>query len=362
MVSLASTYHRKHPTREDGVGPALLAGLDRQTSPATADVRAPATLRDGGEMSSYASLTGRATPPMERDSLSPGVNVAVVAYLVGLVAAAALTAAGWWAVRTRAVPAARVVGRARRGLDELLGPIGAATSIALAGMTAVIGVLWLVGAILARQEDRIDRPVYNWMRDHQMHGSLWWHLNDQVSAMGNNDRTKVVIVIAGVVLAVLWRRRAWWIPPLALCAAYLGERFTQQLLKLAVHRGHPPTTLGTYPSGGCGRLIAVSGVALLLLFLHYPQLHHRWRATGWTALALAAYSQGYSRTYLLKHWLTDVLGGWLFGAALLAVFSTATLALVHGHDLRTAQRASNETPSRTSTPSHDASRLSLPSR
>ena len=113
------------------------------------------------------------------------------------------------------------------------------------------------------------------MRHQQVRGSLWWSLNDQMSAMGNNERTKVIVLATGAFLAIPARRRAWWVPPLAITAVYLGERFTQQLLKDVVHRGHPPTTLGSYPSGGCGRLISVWGIALLLLQRRLPRLTPR---------------------------------------------------------------------------------------
>ncbi len=58
-----------------------------------------------------------------------------------------------------------------------------------------------------------------------------------------------------------------WIPPLALVATYGTEKYIQTALSRVVDRGHPPTTLGTYPSGGCARLLAVWGVSLVLISL-----------------------------------------------------------------------------------------------
>jgi membrane-associated phospholipid phosphatase len=43
--------------------------------------------------------------------------------------------------------------------------------------------------------------------------------------------------------------------------------------------------------------------------------------------------EGYSRLYLLKHWLTDVLGGYVFGLSLLAVFVYAGRALLDVDDV-----------------------------
>ena len=66
---------------------------------------------------------------------------------------------------------------------------------------------------------------------------------------------------------------------------------------------------------------------LLLVGLTFPHLSRRVKVGAWSVLALAAYIEGFSRTYLLKHWFTDVIGGWLFGVMLLAVFGSATVVL-----------------------------------
>ena len=41
-------------------------------------------------------------------------------------------------------------------------------------------------------------------------------------------------------------------------------------------------------------------------------------------LGVAAAMEGFSRIYLLKHWSSDVVGGWVFGVLLLGVIAAAT--------------------------------------
>jgi membrane-associated phospholipid phosphatase len=107
----------------------------------------------------------------------------------------------------------------------------------------------------------------------------------------------------------------------------LVEKYQQSMLATIVDRGHPPTTLGTYPSGGCARLISIYGV-ILFLVLELTRAGRRTRTLTWTLLWTAAFIEGYSRWYLNKHWVTDVLGGWFYGGLLLAVAVFAGRALV----------------------------------
>ncbi len=48
---------------------------------------------------------------------------------------------------------------------------------------------------------------------------------------------------------------------------------------------------------------------------------------AWTATALLAFAEGWSRMYLGRHWMVDVLGGWLFGALIMVVLLAAATLL-----------------------------------
>jgi membrane-associated phospholipid phosphatase len=134
-------------------------------------------------------------------------------------------------------------------------------------------------------------------------------------------------VVFSVLLAFVAGRRRWWAPGILILSVILVEKYQQSMLATIVDRGHPPTTLGTYPSGGCARLISVYGV-ILFAILELARAGRRTRVLTWTVLAAAAFMEGYSRWYLNKHWLTDVLGGWLYGGLLLVVAVFAGRALL----------------------------------
>ncbi|MEJ7707308.1 MAG: hypothetical protein WKF82_08545 [Nocardioidaceae bacterium] len=178
---------------------------------------------------------------------------------------------------------------------------------ALAGTAATLAICWPLGVFFGAIEGSVDVPMFRWTEDRQQYDE-WTSIQQVLTQMGNRPQIQVVVIFVSVVLAFVWRRRGWWIPPLALVATYGTEKYIQTALSRVVDRGHPPTTLGTYPSGGCARLLAVWGVSLVLISLTWS-LSRRVRVVLWTLLAVAAYLEGYARTYLLEHWFTDVVGG-----------------------------------------------------
>ena len=254
--------------------------------------------------------------------------------VVGPVVAGPLLAFGpvRWVARGRL--AARVRG-AVAGLTGVLGRPLTAVAVLLASSAAVVAVFWPLGVLAHRLEGVVDRPVLAWVatRRNPDFGSF----NAFYTALGDRAPLKWVTVVGALVFAVLWRRR-FWIPLLAIPAAFVVEQYAQTVVGDAVDRGHPPTGLGTYPSGGVARIVLTIGSLALFAVLTW-RLSRRWQvALGTVVLALAAY-EGYSRIYQQKHWLTDVLGGLLFGPALFLGYALAVVVL--------AGRASRPAPAGT---------------
>lgn len=207
-----------------------------------------------------------------------------------------------------------------------LGPVGAFAAFLCAGISVVMTLSWAVGRLVARLESPVDRPAFDWFQVHHSPGlTSAMKLLTQVS---NRPEYKVVTLAAAVVLAIAWWRR-WWVPILVLVAAFVLERYGRVFLGPLVHRGHPPTTQGTYPSGGCSRLVAIYGTIVYLGLLRC-RASRPVRITAWTCLALLAWVEGFSRVYLLKHWLTDAVGGWLFGTLVLLLMVGAARLLQTG--------------------------------
>ncbi|HEX9623561.1 MAG TPA: phosphatase PAP2 family protein, partial [Streptosporangiaceae bacterium] len=94
----------------------------------------------------------------------------------------------------------------------------------------------------------------------------------------------------------------------------------------------PTSPLGTYPSGGCDRVIVFYG---LIAYLLWREFSGQRRSAVWLAGGVAAlgFNEAYSRVYLSLHWTTDAVSGLLYGTLLLAVFVTA-VHLVAGPPIR----------------------------
>ncbi|WDZ87037.1 phosphatase PAP2 family protein [Micromonospora cathayae] len=230
---------------------------------------------------------------------------------------------------TRWVPAAlrgRFLTRLRDAANALVGIFGAkgaAVVVLLAGSAAVITICWPLGEALSRLEPSVDVPVFEYI--HARRHDTWAAINDFYTPLGDRDPLKVVSVVAAVLFAPFWKRR-WWIPVTAMLGQYLLEQYTQQILATVVDRGHPPTDLGTYPSGGCARVMLTFGTIFLLADLTW-RISRPGRIAMATVLALLVSLEGYSRMYAEKHWLTDVIGGYIFGSLLIAAWAFALWTL-----------------------------------
>ncbi|MFE6974359.1 phosphatase PAP2 family protein [Streptomyces sp. NPDC057682] len=133
--------------------------------------------------------------------------------------------------------------------------------------------------------------------------------------------------LIAVVAVVLWwrgaRLLAVWVAVTAVVANVL-----QQALKAAVGRPRPhwpdpvdSAHYAAFPSGHA--MTATVSCGLLVWLVHRSGAG---RGVRWTVLGLAVLSVlgvGLTRLYLGVHWPSDVLGGWLLGAALAALAAGA---------------------------------------
>ncbi|MFI7598055.1 phosphatase PAP2 family protein [Actinoplanes sp. NPDC049681] len=116
------------------------------------------------------------------------------------------------------------------------------------------------------------------------------------------------------------RRLALWVVTTMVVGGVLGA-----VLKLLVGR-HRPDLLEpvaraagfSFPSGHALNAALTAGVFVLVLL---PVVRHRWAL--WAGAVTVTVLTGLSRIVLGVHWTSDVVGGWLLGAAVVAATAMA---------------------------------------
>jgi hypothetical protein len=272
------------------------------------------------------------------------MNIEMWAGVISLVVVPILAMIGARAVASRAsgIAGSGPAGRVRRTLDgsfRELGPVLPAVVYVLAGWAATVLSLWVLGKGAHAIQGRVDWPVWRWFGAHQDIGwtNAWWHITN----MGSPLVTQRLAILGAVVMLLVWRRRVWWLPPVVLLLGYLSEKYGQIILKLVVDRGHPPhaaekfgviaQTHGTWPSGGCARVLVIYGLITYFAVRSYRDGKSReaW-VVGATFVSFAITVQAYARLNNMEHWITDVVGGITFGLLLLTVLIGAAEIIQRG--------------------------------
>lgn len=139
-----------------------------------------------------------------------------------------------------------------------------------------------------------------------------------------------IAVLAAVASWLLWRR----LPRLALFVVITatGSALLNAVVKSGVHRlrpvlAHPVAHAQglSFPSGHAQS--AMVGYAVLLV-VFVPMLHGAWRRTAVACAAAAVLAIGFSRLALGVHYVSDVAGGFVLGAAWVAVMAAAFNVLI----------------------------------
>src|SRR5450759_4262622 len=148
-----------------------------------------------------------------------------------------------------------------------------------------------------------------------------------ISNSGSGAVWAVVLTLS--VVWLLWRR----LPRLALFVVVTaaGSSLLNTLVKTSVHRLRPVLTHPvahesglSFPSGHAQA--AVVGYAVLLL-VFLPILHGLWRRVAVAVAVLMVFAIGFSRIALGVHYVSDVVGGYVLGAAWVAAMAAAFNAM-----------------------------------
>lgn len=209
------------------------------------------------------------------------------------------------------------------GVAARLGPLARYELRALLFGLAVVLVGIPFGLLL--HQVTTDGPLTSFDED----GAQW--LNDRLAGKDGaiavlraiSFTGKPVFLLFAVGLPVLWawRRGAHRIAAF-LTVTSIGGGLVDTAVKVAVGRPRPEvdepiaTAFGkSFPSGHSMAAVVCYG-ALLLVFL--PLLTGRWRTFAVAATALLVVLIGFSRLTLGVHYVSDVLGGYVLGAAWLS--------------------------------------------
>jgi membrane-associated phospholipid phosphatase len=138
----------------------------------------------------------------------------------------------------------------------------------------------------------------------------------------------VMIAVAVAMAAWLVWRREWRIAAAVVVTIFAARLFVP-LMKLWLQRPRPAELTGlpevfSFPSGHTTFATVTLGV-LAVLATH--GLRSWGKAVVFAATGIAIIAISYSRIYLGAHWMSDVLAGFLFGAAMIAAFGIAIEAV-----------------------------------
>ena len=136
----------------------------------------------------------------------------------------------------------------------------------------------------------------------------------------------IIAVVAAVILS-LWRKS--FTPAILIVAAGVGSLLMTIAGKDIINRDRPPLVDAvppyeyspSFPSGHTLNAVVVVGVIAYLLLLRRHTVHARVLLV--VGAVVYAITVGLSRVFLGHHWFTDVLAGWILGAAWLALVITA---------------------------------------
>ncbi|MFJ4675408.1 MULTISPECIES: phosphatase PAP2 family protein [unclassified Kitasatospora] len=139
------------------------------------------------------------------------------------------------------------------------------------------------------------------------------------------DPLTMRLLVAAAVGWLLWRR-AWrlavWAAATTTAAGLIGWA-----VKAAVARARPslPDPVAHAPgfSFPSGHAMTAATCCTVLLLVFSPALRPGWRWAARAAAGLSVLGVGFTRVALGVHWVSDVLGGWLLGVALVAATAWA---------------------------------------
>lgn len=203
-------------------------------------------------------------------------------------------------------------------------------AVSTAGAALSYQTMVVLGRPVLKYGPAIDEPIMKWVSTHQV--PQWAAVIERLNKVGNTWTTWGASGTAAACLAVAWPRHKW-LPPSVLASAGLVDHYVTIALRRKFGRPGPPTSpLGTYPAGGCDRVVLFYGLVANMLWRQFSGTS-RGKVVALGTLSVLCFNQAYCRGYLSKHWTTDIVSGLLYGVTLYAPFAVV-IRLIAGPPVR----------------------------
>ncbi len=221
----------------------------------------------------------------------------------------------------------RRFGVGQAGLVTLVGGL-----IALCGLAVVFAKL-LDSVLEGDGIARVDRPLSGWLAAHRepVLTVVMRALTELGSPVG------LAVVTAVVCVAIAWRTRSR-LPVLLAILGFSGVGVAVTVVKLVVARHRPPMPYAAITADGysfpSGHATGMTVWALVAGWMISHWIVRSWniRVAVWTAVPVIIGGVGFTRIYLGVHYLSDVIAGWVLGAAWAGVLVACALLWEHARD------------------------------
>lgn len=226
-------------------------------------------------------------------------------------------------------PLGRLLARTVKLISDRLGPNAALILTLAAGLAIAVLLSFAAEGVYDSITDKdgvagFDLPILHTAMVVRSPG-----LNSFATGYTNIAGPIGMPILAIVALLILALHRRSWTPAILIVAAGSGSLLMTIAGKDLIGRARPPVIDAvapyeyspSFPSGHTLNAIVIAGVIAYLLILRQHSV--RSRVLIVSGAAFFALTIGLSRVYLGHHWFTDVLAGWILGAAWLALIITA---------------------------------------
>ena len=182
-----------------------------------------------------------------------------------------------------------------------------AVTIAIANAIAIA-----LGFVAKALQNPVDELVFE--RVDEAGNTEWTDVLETLTQMGNVAQTQYLGAALAVGFAIWFALQGWrWWMPLLLFPVAVDDRDRDVESLIG-------TQIGAFPSGGCARIMIISGAAVVLAS-YYAGLSRRTTRWLYVIPLILGLAEGYFRTRLNQHWFTDVVGGILYGGLMLAALA-----------------------------------------